>query len=200
MFGTVPPIPPPLRSNPGNTVSPNRIDPILVDNTKSTTTTNVVQNVVNEDLPQLLDSKGGSHVTNVHAFNIDNFSSWKDSDSDVEEDTRSSSEFLADLNAEFHDRALLANQKRFYKRRKRKKEGCNFPKESVIHHERQVSISSEITFNSESECDNQEPLSPLLKLSGVEQISTSKDVITLADLTQTSHVFKKTKKVFDKKI
>ncbi|GJY26337.1 hypothetical protein Tco_0401063 [Tanacetum coccineum] len=34
----------------------------------------------------------------------------------VEEDTKSSSEFLADLNAEFHDRALLSNQKRFYKR------------------------------------------------------------------------------------
>ncbi|GJS81597.1 retrovirus-related pol polyprotein from transposon TNT 1-94 [Tanacetum coccineum] len=42
-----------------------------------------------------------------------------DSDSDVEEDTRSSSEFLADLNAEFHDRALLANQKRYYKRSRR---------------------------------------------------------------------------------
>ncbi|GJT72013.1 retrovirus-related pol polyprotein from transposon TNT 1-94 [Tanacetum coccineum] len=40
----------------------------------------------------------------------------QDSDSDVEEDTRSSSKFLADLNVEFHDRALLANQKRFYKR------------------------------------------------------------------------------------
>ncbi|GJY37745.1 hypothetical protein Tco_0424109 [Tanacetum coccineum] len=39
-----------------------------------------------------------------------------ESDSDVEEDTRSSKEFLADLNLEFHDRALLANQKRFYKR------------------------------------------------------------------------------------
>ncbi|GJT27199.1 hypothetical protein Tco_0907474 [Tanacetum coccineum] len=35
----------------------------------------------------------------------------KDSNSDVEEDTRSSSEFLADLNAEFHDKALLANKK-----------------------------------------------------------------------------------------
>ncbi|GJZ90409.1 hypothetical protein Tco_0662336 [Tanacetum coccineum] len=41
---------------------------------------------------------------------------FHDSDSDVEEDTKSSSEFLADLNAEFHDRALLSNQKRFYKR------------------------------------------------------------------------------------
>ncbi|GKA23523.1 retrovirus-related pol polyprotein from transposon TNT 1-94, partial [Tanacetum coccineum] len=40
----------------------------------------------------------------------------QDNDSDVKEDTRSSSEFLADLNVEFHDRALLANRKRFYKR------------------------------------------------------------------------------------
>ncbi|GJU60763.1 retrovirus-related pol polyprotein from transposon TNT 1-94 [Tanacetum coccineum] len=39
-----------------------------------------------------------------------------DNDSDVEEDTMGSSESLVDLNAEFHDRALLANQKRFYKR------------------------------------------------------------------------------------
>nr|GEV03388.1 hypothetical protein [Tanacetum cinerariifolium] len=40
----------------------------------------------------------------------------QDSDSAIEEDQRSSSEFLANLNAEFHERALLANQKRFYKR------------------------------------------------------------------------------------
>ncbi|GJS60744.1 hypothetical protein Tco_0655528 [Tanacetum coccineum] len=39
-----------------------------------------------------------------------------DSDSDVEEDNRSSNEFLADLNVEFHERALLANKKRYYKR------------------------------------------------------------------------------------
>ncbi|GJY38146.1 hypothetical protein Tco_0424510 [Tanacetum coccineum] len=42
-----------------------------------------------------------------------------DSDSDVEEDTRNSSEFLADLNAEFHNKALLANNKRYYKRSRR---------------------------------------------------------------------------------
>ncbi|GJZ55362.1 hypothetical protein Tco_0610555 [Tanacetum coccineum] len=35
----------------------------------------------------------------------------KDNDSDVEEDLRSSSEFIADLNVEYHERALLANQK-----------------------------------------------------------------------------------------
>ncbi|GKE07785.1 hypothetical protein Tco_1411336, partial [Tanacetum coccineum] len=35
---------------------------------------------------------------------------------DVEEDLRSSSEIIVDLNTEYHERALLANQKRFYKR------------------------------------------------------------------------------------
>nr|GEW06508.1 sugar carrier protein A [Tanacetum cinerariifolium] len=40
----------------------------------------------------------------------------KDSESDVEEDQRTSNEFMADLNAEYQERALLANQKRFYKR------------------------------------------------------------------------------------
>nr|GEV60226.1 hypothetical protein [Tanacetum cinerariifolium] len=41
---------------------------------------------------------------------------YQDSDSDVEEDNRTNNEFMADLNAEYHERALLANQKRFYKR------------------------------------------------------------------------------------
>ncbi|GKB69054.1 retrovirus-related pol polyprotein from transposon TNT 1-94, partial [Tanacetum coccineum] len=40
----------------------------------------------------------------------------EDSDSDVEEDQRTNNEFIADLNAEYHERDLLANQKRFYKR------------------------------------------------------------------------------------
>ncbi|GKA31704.1 hypothetical protein Tco_0718009 [Tanacetum coccineum] len=99
--------------------------------------------------------RGGSHVTNVPAFDKEDFTSWKvrslegekvngtftrlkcllndrenngvtipqaevnatfDSDSDVEEDQRTSNEFMADLNAEYHERALLVNQKRFYKR------------------------------------------------------------------------------------
>ncbi|GJR58217.1 retrovirus-related pol polyprotein from transposon TNT 1-94 [Tanacetum coccineum] len=37
-------------------------------------------------------------------------------DLDVEEDQRTSNEFMADLNAEYHERALMENQKRFYKR------------------------------------------------------------------------------------
>ncbi|GKA51667.1 hypothetical protein Tco_0744863 [Tanacetum coccineum] len=175
------------------------------------TTPNVAQNTVDENLPQLLNSRGGFHVTNVPAFDKEHFTSWKvrflvflddlepyliktmedgpfipmsslstsknplpklqnckemwndlipfdtrdtkiaalrlkfnsfkslegekvngtftrlkcllndlenngDSDSDVEEDQRTNNEFMADLNAEYYERALLANQKRFYKR------------------------------------------------------------------------------------
>ncbi|GJW54471.1 retrovirus-related pol polyprotein from transposon TNT 1-94 [Tanacetum coccineum] len=208
------------------------------ETTNTTTTPNVAQNAVDENLPQLLDSRGGSHVTNVPAFNKEDFTSWKvrflvfldglepyllktledgpfvpmpslstsenpclnvkingqmlrvcktakemwndlilahegpsdtrdtkiaalrlkfnafkslegekvngtftrlkcllndlenngvtipqaevnatfDSDSGVEKDQRTSNEFMADLDAEYHERALLANQKRFYKR------------------------------------------------------------------------------------
>ncbi|GKA53742.1 hypothetical protein Tco_0747057 [Tanacetum coccineum] len=41
---------------------------------------------------------------------------FQDSDADVEEDNITNNEFMADLNAEYQERALLANQKRFYKR------------------------------------------------------------------------------------
>ncbi|GJV42247.1 hypothetical protein Tco_1420687 [Tanacetum coccineum] len=68
MFGTVPPISPHIGTNTGNPTSLNRTDPIPVDITNNMTTANVAHNVVNKDLPQLLDSKGGSHVTNVPAF------------------------------------------------------------------------------------------------------------------------------------
>ncbi|GJR95546.1 retrovirus-related pol polyprotein from transposon TNT 1-94 [Tanacetum coccineum] len=51
-----------------------------------------------------------------HLANQDKRLNSLDSDLDVEEDTRSNNEFLADLNIEFHDRALLSNQKRYYKR------------------------------------------------------------------------------------
>nr|GEX98247.1 zinc finger, CCHC-type [Tanacetum cinerariifolium] len=182
----------------------NRVDtmPTTNDTTNTMTTTNVAQNVVDENLPQLLDSRGGSHVINVPKFDKEDFTSWKvrflvfldglepyllktledgpfvplsnlstttnplskpqndwshakarlanqdkrlksiiisclpndvmkaalsskalisdnqfqDNDSDVEEDLMSSSEFIVDLNAEYHKRTLLANYKRFYKR------------------------------------------------------------------------------------
>nr|GEU61534.1 hypothetical protein [Tanacetum cinerariifolium] len=44
---------------------------------------------------------------------------FKDSDLDVEEDQRTSNELMANFNAEFHKRALLVNQKSFYKRSRR---------------------------------------------------------------------------------
>ncbi|GJW82292.1 hypothetical protein Tco_0146267 [Tanacetum coccineum] len=74
------------------------------DNTNKNGENNATNNVVNtDDLPQPLDHRGGSH----------------DNESAVEEDTRSSQEFMVDLNQEYHDRALLANQRRFYKRSRR---------------------------------------------------------------------------------
>nr|GEY88864.1 retrovirus-related Pol polyprotein from transposon TNT 1-94 [Tanacetum cinerariifolium] len=47
MIDTVPPIPPPFGANTSNTT----------DTINNTTTTNVVHNVVDENLPQLLDSR-----------------------------------------------------------------------------------------------------------------------------------------------
>nr|GEU86404.1 retrovirus-related Pol polyprotein from transposon TNT 1-94 [Tanacetum cinerariifolium] len=246
MTDIVPPIPPYFGANISSLIRAGN----TTDTINNTTTTDVVQNVVDQNLPQLLDSRGESHVTNVPEFDKEEFSSWKDrflifldglepylleilengpfvplsplstptnplpepqnqwsqadrrlanqykrlksilisclptnltkkmvkyesntegqqfyqndtlaalygkynyeeglidqiyksestrftlqgskalisnptlqeSDSDTEEDQRSSSEFLADLNAEFHERALLANQRRFYKRSER---------------------------------------------------------------------------------
>ncbi|GJR18030.1 RNA-directed DNA polymerase, eukaryota [Tanacetum coccineum] len=77
MSGTVPPILPPLGTSSGNPSSPNvnRVDtmPTTTDPINTTTTTNVSQSVVNENLPQLLDLRGGSHVTNVPAFDKEDF-------------------------------------------------------------------------------------------------------------------------------
>nr|GEW68538.1 Rop guanine nucleotide exchange factor 14-like isoform X1 [Tanacetum cinerariifolium] len=108
---------------------------------------------------------------------------FQDSDSDVKEDNKTSNEFMADLNAEYHERALLANQKRFYKRSEskvtldqllseqvpsnivkalggkgRRKE--NNSKE-VLYTKADVSTSESapmITFDSEDDSDNQDYL------------------------------------------
>ncbi|GKA28781.1 hypothetical protein Tco_0715026 [Tanacetum coccineum] len=77
MSGTITPIPPPFGASSGNPGSPNvnRIDtmPATTDPINTTTTINVAQSVVDENLPQLLDSRGGSHVTNVPAFDQEDF-------------------------------------------------------------------------------------------------------------------------------
>ncbi|GJX98179.1 hypothetical protein Tco_0355198 [Tanacetum coccineum] len=72
MSRTVPPIPPPLGTSSGSMGNPNvnKVDtmPTTNDPINTTTTTNVSQSVVDENLPQLLDSRGGSHVTNDEEF------------------------------------------------------------------------------------------------------------------------------------
>nr|GFA17951.1 hypothetical protein [Tanacetum cinerariifolium] len=101
--------------------------PINIYTINATTTTNVAQNAIDDNLPQLLDSRGAhegpsdTRDTKIAALRL-KFNAFKslegekDSNSDVEEDQRTRSEFMADLNVEYHERALLANHKRFYKR------------------------------------------------------------------------------------
>nr|GEW12819.1 copia protein [Tanacetum cinerariifolium] len=55
MSGTVPPIPPPLGADTSNTTNPNRVDTMPTYNINNTTTNNVAKNVVDENLPKLLD-------------------------------------------------------------------------------------------------------------------------------------------------
>nr|GFA88903.1 hypothetical protein [Tanacetum cinerariifolium] len=55
-----------------------------------------------------------------------------------------------------------------------------------------------LEITSDSECDNQEPLPPLPKLSGAMPNGTSPRLIFLDDLTQSSFVFDKPKRVSDK--
>nr|GEW62263.1 hypothetical protein [Tanacetum cinerariifolium] len=62
-----------------NCPNANRVDtiPTTTDPINTTTTKNVAQIVVDENLPQLLDSRGESHVTNVLDFDKEDFTSWK---------------------------------------------------------------------------------------------------------------------------
>ncbi|GKC68809.1 hypothetical protein Tco_1101407 [Tanacetum coccineum] len=77
MSRSLPPIPPSLGTSFSNTSSPNtnRVDmmPTTNDTINTMTTTNVAQSVVDENLPQLLDSRGGSHVTNIPEFDKEDF-------------------------------------------------------------------------------------------------------------------------------
>nr|GEW74935.1 hypothetical protein [Tanacetum cinerariifolium] len=81
MSRIIPPIPPPFGESSGNPDSPNvnRVDtmPTTTDPINTTTTTYVSQSVVEENLPQLLDSRGWSHVTNFLAFNKEDFHELK---------------------------------------------------------------------------------------------------------------------------
>nr|GEW12434.1 hypothetical protein [Tanacetum cinerariifolium] len=134
----------------------------------------------------------------------------KDNDSDVEEDRRTNNEFMADLNIEYHKRALLANQKRFYERSERtcskgtldqllseqipsnfikalggkgrKKE--NNPSKEVLFSKADVSTSESalmITSDFEVDSDIQEPLPHLPKLTGQIQLDYLKRSVWYLD-------------------
>nr|GEW29059.1 hypothetical protein [Tanacetum cinerariifolium] len=66
-------------------------------------------------IDQIYESKSSRFTLQGSKALISN-PTMQESDSYIEEDQRSSSELLADLNTEFHKRALIANQRRFYKR------------------------------------------------------------------------------------
>ncbi|GJU72070.1 retrovirus-related pol polyprotein from transposon TNT 1-94 [Tanacetum coccineum] len=158
----------------------------------------------------------------------------------VEEDQRTSNKFMADLNAEYHERALLANQKsekgliaesfdwdeesvssedekttrikafmaivedepsvekanarygqwvditlkKALGGRGKKKEKISSKEVVFTKADESSSLSiPEITSDSESKCDTQEPLPPLLKLIGAAPTGTSGSLISLPDLT-----------------
>ncbi|GJS16816.1 hypothetical protein Tco_0411288 [Tanacetum coccineum] len=159
MYGNVPPILPPLETNTGNLASPNRIDPILVDNTNNITTTNVAQNVIDliiahEGPSDIRDTKIAALKLKLNAFkalegekvngtftrkwlsmnqtqrannSIRNDRlvtlygkyNYKEATLMLKKIQGAAVKFLVDLHAAFHERAILANQKRFYKRSRR---------------------------------------------------------------------------------
>ncbi|GKA36438.1 hypothetical protein Tco_0722929 [Tanacetum coccineum] len=66
------------------------------------------------EVTQTLEYKG-SQLNAAPMLEVENFTNWKKSPDD-EEDTRSNQEYLNDLEEEFHERTLLANSKRFFKK------------------------------------------------------------------------------------
>ncbi|GKB12457.1 hypothetical protein Tco_0846380 [Tanacetum coccineum] len=139
MSGTIPPIPPPFGASSGNPGSPNinRVDTMPCKTAKEMWNDLIL---AHEGPSDTKDTKIAALRLKFNAFkslegekvngtftrlkcllnDLENngvtIPQAEDSDSDVEEDQRTNNEFMADLNVEYHDRALLANQKRFYKR------------------------------------------------------------------------------------
>ncbi|GJX29653.1 hypothetical protein Tco_0237732 [Tanacetum coccineum] len=119
MSRTIPPIPPPLGTKSGNIGSPNRA--IIKCKTAKAIWNDPI--LAHEGLSDTRNTKIAALRLKFNAFKA--LECEKDSNSNVEEDLRSSSEFIADLNAECHERDLLANQKRFYKRSGRDEESVS---------------------------------------------------------------------------
>nr|GEV05574.1 retrovirus-related Pol polyprotein from transposon TNT 1-94 [Tanacetum cinerariifolium] len=97
------------------TYSSAGIDISLVDMMPNTEITNASPTInVSRRPSDTRDTKIAALRPKFNAFKA--LEGQKDSVSDVEEDNRTSNEFMAVLNAEYHERVMLANQKRFHKR------------------------------------------------------------------------------------
>nr|GEW99856.1 hypothetical protein [Tanacetum cinerariifolium] len=120
----------------------------------------------------------------------------EDIDSNVEEDTMSSSEFLDDLYVEFRNIALLANQKRFYKRLEELVLVGNHWDEGFTRVKAFTDIAEDEPAVGKTDARSGTS-TPLPKLSRAKPIGTSNDVIPHADLIQTSTVFDKTKHIIE---
>nr|GEU60204.1 hypothetical protein [Tanacetum cinerariifolium] len=203
MSGTIPPIPPPFETSSGNLGSPNVnwVDtmPTTTDPINTTTTTNVSQSVVDENLPQLLDSSGGSHVTNVPAFDKEDFT--KDEPSVGKADGRSGqwvditikSNVTLDqlLSEQVHGNIVKALGEKGRRKEKISSKEVVFTKAD----ESSSMLAPEITSDLVSECDSQEPLLPFPNLIGAapsekfvvhKPCSDKKDDLSTEQLLQAS--------------
>nr|GEX90998.1 putative ribonuclease H-like domain-containing protein [Tanacetum cinerariifolium] len=221
MSRIVPPTSPPPGPNPGNAKSPKRVDTVPINNTNNTSTNNATPNVVAEDLLQLLDSRGSSHVIHVPAFGEKvqgTITRLRILLNDLE--NKGVSIPQAEVNGTFANNLprkwLSMNQTQkennsikndslatlFIKNNYKEAELFDWDEESMSYedegfirlkllwlslkmsqlYEKSTLDESpsetvfEITSDSESKCDNQEPLHVLPKLLGAEPIGTSTDV------------------------
>nr|GEW41108.1 hypothetical protein [Tanacetum cinerariifolium] len=95
MSETIPPIPPPPGTNFSNVGSPNRYN----------NEEGLINAIYESEIQRFTIYASSSKAL------ISN-NQFQDNDSDVEEDLKSSSKFIADLNTKYHERTLLENQKR----------------------------------------------------------------------------------------
>nr|GEY69398.1 serine carboxypeptidase-like 13 [Tanacetum cinerariifolium] len=143
--------------------------PATTDPINTTNTTNMSQSVVDENISQLFDSKGMSHVTNVPAFDKEDFTSWKVSKVTLDQ-------LLSEQ--------VSGNTVKAFGRKGRRKDKIS-SKEVVFTKADESSsmLAPKITSDLDSECDSQEPLPPLPKLIEVAPSGTSKSLISLSELT-----------------
>nr|GEX45357.1 hypothetical protein [Tanacetum cinerariifolium] len=122
---------------------------------------------------------------------------------DDEEDTRSSHEYMNNLEEEFHERALLAKSRRFYKKGSQKFSGAKDEKDvssddnemvevkvlMALADEENVAVGKESIKNGEwvKISMRKHPTSPLEKLAGVEPVSRPK---TVKSILKSNSIFK----------